>query len=505
MSQLKYDNEFSEIIEDIEPWTNEEIPEDVINFINKKLDSKMICDEESDKYYCPICFSELTPHKYCNNCHKKYYGDTYGWINVISVNSINDEISPNNEYYYYVFDVNKGNVILYEIMDSVYLYRTNHLLKVSKKSINKVLLVKEDRLIDLINNKNYLYHDLNEEIGKQDFIINDDVAYIPANDNVPILDYFYEYRGYLYTDNLIKLKDFIYKYTSIWDSTKYLKKHSVCLHDITVLPLTNPSFEYLIKYKLYNLAYNPQELVYKNDFKDTFHVDKKYLNFMVKYDINYCELIVLSLIKKEDIKLIRKLSFHFGQLGYLSSTYNININKIIDYFKNKRYHYEHFNEYIDYIDMCSVLRYNLKNKKTLFPDNLIKEHNKVFNQYELVTNPTIEENIIKVSKVLEINKYEDDNYVIYPAPSLDSMIEESYNQNNCLKAYCEKYSKGETNIYFMRKKSNLNKSLVTIEVKNNKVIQARIKNNKLPSEELMHIINKWEKKLVPIEFENNDN
>ena len=155
--------------------------------------------------------------------------------------------------------------------------------------------------------------------------------------------------------------------------------------------------------------------------------------------------------------------------------------------------------------MCNVLKYNLKNKKTLLPDDLIKEHNKVFNQYELVTNPTIEENIIKVSKVLEINKYEDDNYVIYPAPSLDSMIEESYNQNNCLKAYCDKYSKGETNIYFMRKKSNIDKSFVTIEVNNNKVVQARIKNNKLPSEELMHIINKWEKKLVPIEFENNDN
>ena len=52
----------------------------------------------------------------------------------------------------------------------------------------------------------------------------------------------------------------------------------------------------------------------------------------------------------------------------------------------------------------------------------------------------------------------------------------------------------------MRCKSNINKSLVTIEVNNNKVVQARIKNNKLPNEDLMKIINKWEKKLVPIEF-----
>ena len=84
------------------------------------------------------------------------------------------------------------------------------------------------------------------------------------------------------------------------------------------------------------------------------------------------------------------------------------------------------------------------------------------------------------------------------------MIDESFNQNNCLKSYCESYSRGETNIYFMRDKGNINKSLVTIEVRDNKVVQARVKNNGLPSKDLMSIIDTWEKKLIPIEFTNND-
>jgi hypothetical protein len=131
----------------------------------------------------------------------------------------------------------------------------------------------------------------------------------------------------------------------------------------------------------------------------------------------------------------------------------------------------------------------------------MKEHDKLYLQYEMIVKPDICNNIIKLGKILEINKYEDDNYVIYPAPSIDSLIEESSNQNNCVKTYAEKYSKGESLIFFMRDKSDLNKSLVTIEVCDNKVVQARVKNNEEVDSCLMNIIKKWEKKLVPIEFE----
>ena len=57
------------------------------------------------------------------------------------------------------------------------------------------------------------------------------------------------------------------------------------------------------------------------------------------------------------------------------------------------------------------------------------------------------------------------------------------------------YANGECFIYFLRKKNNLAKSLVTIEVRNKKVVQAKTKNNHTPSNELMNIIKKWEKTL----------
>ena len=40
------------------------------------------------------------------------------------------------------------------------------------------------------------------------------------------------------------------------------------------------------------------------------------------------------------------------------------------------------------------------------------------------------------------------------------------------------------------------KSLVTIEVKNNKVVQSRTKNNKSPDKKQLAFINKWEQKVL---------
>ena len=59
MRQLKYDNEFDNIVDDIEVWYDDEIPVEVKEFINKKLDSTMIYEQKADKDYCSKCFREL--------------------------------------------------------------------------------------------------------------------------------------------------------------------------------------------------------------------------------------------------------------------------------------------------------------------------------------------------------------------------------------------------------------------------------------------------------------
>ena len=54
----------------------------------------------------------------------------------------------------------------------------------------------------------------------------------------------------------------------------------------------------------------------------------------------------------------------------------------------------------------------------------------------------------------------------------------------------------------MRYKNRPNDSLVTVEVNDNKIKQAKCKYNKEPSEELWRVLKKWETSLVPIIYDN---
>ena len=97
-----------------------------------------------------------------------------------------------------------------------------------------------------------------------------------------------------------------------------------------------------------------------------------------------------------------------------------------------------------------------------------------------------------------LNKYEDDKYIIFPASSINSLIDESSQQSNCVRTYCDMVSNNECQIYFMRYKNNIKKSFVTIEVRNNKVVQAKTRFNEEVPEYIMNIIMKWEKTLIPL-------
>ena len=48
----------------------------------------------------------------------------------------------------------------------------------------------------------------------------------------------------------------------------------------------------------------------------------------------------------------------------------------------------------------------------------------------------------------------------------------------------------------MRDKNNQEKPLVTVEVKNNEIVQARAKNNDNPSDEQWKFLEKWKKKVL---------
>jgi len=153
-------------------------------------------------------------------------------------------------------------------------------------------------------------------------------------------------------------------------------------------------------------------------------------------------------------------------------------------------------EYADYLRFADQLGYNMKDKRILYPKDIKREHDRLYKMIEINRDKILNKNISKRYKELKCNAYHDNTFVIFPAKSVESLIKESKEQDNCVKTYASKYAAGDSDIYFMRLLANPNKSLVTVEVKNNKVVQQRTKHNDSTTDEQKVFLRKWEKEVL---------
>src|SRR5699024_6910999 len=85
--------------------------------------------------------------------------------------------------------------------------------------------------------------------------------------------------------------------------------------------------------------------------------------------------------------------------------------------------------YKDYLRFAKLLGFDLKNNKYAFPKNLQEEHDKLSKQYKLQCDQIIKNAIIKRGKELSSNKYQNKKFIIFPALSIESLKDESKQQN----------------------------------------------------------------------------
>ena len=200
---------------------------------------------------------------------------------------------------------------------------------------------------------------------------------------------------------------------------------------------------------------------------------------------------LLKLLQKKDIKLINKL-VNYNNLEELSKYV-----KLEDaYYKILKKNKFHEHEYLDYLRMNALLERDLKDKRILFPKNLMEEHDKLVKLIKLVEDEQNDKLIKLRLKKLNKNIFQNEKYIVFPAPSIESLQKEANSQKNCLLLYCKKYALGECDIFFLRKRKNIDESLVTIEIRNSKIIQARSKYNEPINKEQEKFLNTWAKKVL---------
>lgn len=88
-----------------------------------------------------------------------------------------------------------------------------------------------------------------------------------------------------------------------------------------------------------------------------------------------------------------------------------------------------------------------------------------------------------------------DYVFIYP-DSTQEIKDEATSQNNCVASYIDKVIDGKCHILFLRKKDKPNESLVTIEVRNNYIVQAKRRFNDDVTSEDQKAIEAFNKKFI---------
>ena len=132
----------------------------------------------------------------------------------------------------------------------------------------------------------------------------------------------------------------------------------------------------------------------------------------------------------------------------------------------------------------------MSDKYDRYPRHFLTSHQITSRTYQRWKEQFNEELFSKrVNKKMEIviNGYK----FIYPSKTED-IKNEAVQQSNCVVSYIDRVINGQCDIIFMRNANTPNESLVTVEIRNKKVVQARRRFNESVTDEQQKVLNKYE-------------
>lgn len=205
-------------------------------------------------------------------------------------------------------------------------------------------------------------------------------------------------------------------------------------------------------------------------------------------------------IKGDEFSQDHYLIMYFG--NDLKTPY-IWFTKCIEYLKKTAG--EHISRIIhtimDYKRMCNEL--GIKFDKS--PEYLVQNHDMVAKLYRktqarLEKEKRKREELGALKIIDECKKYnfEDDEFFIRSVENRNDITDEASQQHNCVASYWQRVAIGETMIFFMRRKSNPEKSYVTVELTYDlRIRQAYLKGNQIITDiKTNNFLKTWKKFVI---------
>lgn len=175
----------------------------------------------------------------------------------------------------------------------------------------------------------------------------------------------------------------------------------------------------------------------------------------------------------------------------LINTYNYDMKSLfgyIDYlmtYEGITYASHILRELCDYASMA----HSMSNKFDKYPRNFLTVHTITSRNYNRLKKQYEEEKFAsRIDKSMEktFGSYK----FIYPDTTQD-IKDEAVAQSNCVASYIPKVIEGGCHILFMRDKEDTDTSLVTIEVRNNKIVQALQRHNARLTKSQQDAVDAW--------------
>ncbi|MDF2790464.1 MAG: hypothetical protein K0S80_3565 [Neobacillus sp.] len=142
----------------------------------------------------------------------------------------------------------------------------------------------------------------------------------------------------------------------------------------------------------------------------------------------------------------------------------------------------------DYIKDCNRLGMDLSQDIVLFPSNLHRAHQNTIKQVKIKEDAELTKKIRLRLKFLQNFCYEYSGIMIRPAADSKELIEEGKALHHCVGTYANRYAKGETNLFVIRKVDEPDKPFFTMEIKDNLIVQTRGLKNCSPTKEVQTFI-----------------
>ena len=138
-----------------------------------------------------------------------------------------------------------------------------------------------------------------------------------------------------------------------------------------------------------------------------------------------------------------------------------------------------------------------RTESVIFPKDLQKEHDRLMKIKTDLKYSQQNKKLKKRGKLLHTLDYNDGKYLIVAFDKSDDFLNESAKLGHCVKTYIDRCSRGETNIYGIRKAESPQEPYFTLTLDNNaRVTQNLGLHNCLPPEEVKSFVRRWQKNVI---------